>query len=608
MNARWWWFGYALAAAVVLVALTWFTVVVDSGDKAERRAQRAAFADETARLALWRMDSQLATIVAREAGRPYLTYNAFYPAAGAVDRAYANINSGEVIVPSPLLGLDQPEVLLHVQIAGDGAATSPQVPVGQLRNAAVPGVCSAEQVDRYSERLNKFSRLVTRERLSQALDACDGGPRGFGTSLAFACPVPMVGSSRSGKEQVARTQNIQRQSLQSSLPLNRQQDNQALDYAQVVNDANKLNGLTFTEIAAQQKIEADIMRPLWFPASPDQDLLLLVRRVQAGDRLWLQACWLDWPSLRTQLLTSIRDLLPDADVVPAGIDGTWPHRLATLPLALRPGSSLPDWQEPPAAGLNLPLFGAWAGVITALVAGGLLLGGALALSERRGAFVSAVTHELRTPLTTFRLYTDLLAEGRVDDPSERRRCLDTLRGEAERLGHLVENVLSYARLERAAMPTTALGISALVDGMQGRLLERAQRANLTLTIDLAPDVRALAVRGEAQAIERILVNLVDNACKYAASAQDRRLHLELVRQGRQVAFRVRDHGPGIAADLRRRLFTPFAKSAAEAATTAPGIGLGLALSRRLAQQLGGDLRCEAPADGGAAFVLELPIA
>jgi signal transduction histidine kinase len=495
-----------------------------------------------------------------------------------------------------------------VQIGSDGVVTSPQVPADQLRSAAVPSVCSADQLTRYSDRLHDFARMVTRDRLAQALDSCDGGPRGVGTSIAFACPVSLFGSSRSSKEQVARSQSVQWQTNQSSLPVNRQQDNQALDYAQVVNEAAKINGQAFTELAAQQKIEADIMRPLWFPTAPGHDLLLLVRRVQAGSRMWLQACWLDWPALRVQLLTSIQDLLPDADVVPVGTDGQWPHRLATLPLALRPGAALPDWQEPPAAGVNLPLIGAWTGVITALIAGGLLLGGALALSERRGAFVSAVTHELRTPLTTFRLYTDLLAEGRVTDEAERQRCLGTLRSEAERLGHLVENVLGYARLERASLPTTALGIAALIDGMQSRLSERAGRVGLELMVEIASDVRTLAIRGEAQAVERILVNLVDNACKYAAAATDRRLHLSVTRHSGQAAFSVRDHGPGIAPDLRRRLFTPFAKSAAEAATTAPGIGLGLALSRRLARQLGGDLRCDAPADGGAAFVLELPIA
>ena len=78
----------------------------------------------------------------------------------------------------------------------------------------------------------------------------------------------------------------------------------------------------------------------------------------------------------------------------------------------------------------------------------MLLAGVVALSERRAAFVSSVTHELRTPLTTFRMYADMLARGMVPDAERRQQYLETLRTEAERLTHLVENVLSYARLER----------------------------------------------------------------------------------------------------------------------------------------------------------------
>lgn len=620
MNARWWWFGYALAVAVVLGAMGWFTATVCAGHAAERRAERAAFADETARLALWRMDSRLATVIAREAGRPYLAYNAFYPAAGALGAAgkgWDNYKQGEVIVPSPLLGLESEEVLLHVQFAADGVATSPQIPVGELRQAAVPVMCSIAQVTTATERLAAFTKRVNRSRLDAALIADPATLSEVTTErLALfrgtqpATPdVPLQQSSassfgsRSGKELVARNNSIQSMTTKSQEEANRQELQQG-DYNLIFNDAARMSGNPVKPDPATT-LHAEIMRPLWLGDGPER-VLVLARRVRVGTGDWLQACWLDWPLIRKQLLGSIRDLLPEADLVPVTTAGAQPHRLATLPLLLTPGSTLPDWEDPPPTS-NLPLIGAWAGVIAALVAGGVLLGGALALSERRGAFVSAVTHELRTPLTTFRLYTDLLAEGHVVDEAERQRCLGTLRLEAERLGHLVENVLGYARLERASLPTVALGISVLIDGMQNRLKERAQRANLELMVDIAADLRPLAIRGEAQAIERILVNLVDNACKYAASASDRRLHLTITRQGGNAAFSVRDHGPGIAPDLRRRLFTPFAKSAAEAATTAPGIGLGLALSRRLARQLGGDLIYNAPADGGAVFALELPI-
>jgi C4-dicarboxylate-specific signal transduction histidine kinase len=75
---------------------------------------------------------------------------------------------------------------------------------------------------------------------------------------------------------------------------------------------------------------------------------------------------------------------------------------------------------------------------------------------------------------------------------------------------------------------------------------------------------------------------------------------------RRVRITVKDHGPGIAAAGRKRLFQPFSKSVHEAANTAPGVGLGLALSRRLAADLGGQLELQSPAEGGAAFVLALP--
>ena len=111
---------------------------------------------------------------------------------------------------------------------------------------------------------------------------------------------------------------------------------------------------------------------------------------------------------------------------------------------------------------------------------------------------------------------------------------------------------------------------------------------------------------DAMGVEQILFNLVDNACKYAAPASSpRMLHVEVSANGPRIVFRVRDHGPGISRQQQRRLFQPFEKSATEAAHSAPGVGLGLALCRRLAREMGGDLVLEKK-DGGACFALTLP--
>ena len=141
---------------------------------------------------------------------------------------------------------------------------------------------------------------------------------------------------------------------------------------------------------------------------------------------------------------------------------------------------------------------------------------------------------------------------------------------------------------------------------------------MRLVIEADEQVLPATVRADASAVEQVLFNLVDNACKYAVTAADKRIHLEvrasgtlkngsLTRSG-GILISVRDHGPGIASADARRLFRPFSKSAHEAARSAPGVGLGLALSRRIARDLGGNLRIDRSVRDGACFVLSLPLA
>jgi C4-dicarboxylate-specific signal transduction histidine kinase len=128
------------------------------------------------------------------------------------------------------------------------------------------------------------------------------------------------------------------------------------------------------------------------------------------------------------------------------------------------------------------------------------------------------------------------------------------------------------------------------------------------TLVVHPLDQAVQVTADPAAIERILFNWVDNACKYAARATDRRLEIRPLVRGPVVVLRLTDHGPGVPPEDRRRIFRPFHKSAARAAATAPGVGLGLALSRRLARSQGGDLRLgeeTEPQVEGAVFELLL---
>jgi signal transduction histidine kinase len=280
--------------------------------------------------------------------------------------------------------------------------------------------------------------------------------------------------------------------------------------------------------------------------------------------------------------------------------------LATLPVRLIPGQ-VAGVAAVVGTPLELPLLVAWCCVVLAAAAVAVLVAGAMSLSERRGAFVSAVTHELRTPLTTFRMYAEMLSEDMVAGEDRKREYLKTLSAEGNRLSHLVENVLSYARLERgrAGGHVETVLLDAAVDRVRGRLGQRAEQAGMSLVVDCGSQPN-LEVRADLSVVEQILFNLVDNACKYAGEASDPRIHLETgVRNGSAI-IAVRDHGPGIVAKDARRLFRPFCKSAKHAAETAPGVGLGLALSRRLARQMGGDLVVSTAGTGGATFELVLP--
>jgi signal transduction histidine kinase len=208
------------------------------------------------------------------------------------------------------------------------------------------------------------------------------------------------------------------------------------------------------------------------------------------------------------------------------------------------------------------------------------------------------------------MYAEMLSGRMVADPDKQQQYLDTLHAESQRLSHLVENVLAYAQLERRGrgghVETIALG--ELLERATDRPAQRARQAGMDLQVEAPGDARQQSVRADVAAVEQILFNLVDNACKYAARADDRTVHLEATVTDRSAELRVRDHGPGISRSEARRLFRPFSKSAGEAAHSAPGVGLGLTLSRRLARQTGGDLRVDPTVADGACLTLSLPLA
>lgn len=639
------WMLFAVCLAVVLAAMGWAGATVLRLDQAQALAQQQAELEENVRLALWRMDSALAPIVARESTWPYFAYTPFYPAQRAYTNMLLPVEQGEVLMPSPLLSRPSPHVLIHFQIGPDATFGSPQVPVGKVRELAEKGYITAEAIDAAARRLEALRQACPPAVLTAGLQAPDAPDGAQATVLLAETPGRQVQPAAEAQSDYGQRRERQEQQFavqQQAVPqVQRTKGGKEFSSRALNVVDNSANFAQQSEVLLQQAapgVREGITRPIWLDGR-----LLLARRVSVNRSEYVQGCWLDWPAIERLLLESVRDLLPDARLAP--ISGTAPvengeRALAALPVRLIPGG-LPSPAMRTASPLRLSLAAAWACLLVAAAAVAALLAGALSLSERRGAFVSAVTHEMRTPLTTFRMYTEMLVKGMV--PEDRRtRYLDTLRVEANRLAHLVENVLAYARLERGkpASRVEPVPAGSIVERVRGRLADRAEQAGMTMVVELRgrspeedhrPDVGAtqeerqrdtgatrdpawadadaqaeLLVVADPMAVEQILFNLVDNACKYAAEASDRTIHLRVQAWGRAVHFEVADRGPGISREQERRLFRPFSKSAQQAAHSAPGVGLGLALSRRLARQMSGDLRYS-PNDGhGACFVLSLP--
>lgn len=595
-RTRWSWIVFGLFLLVGIVAMGWMSLTTLRLDQAEIHAKKQAASEEKLRLALWRMDSALTPLIAQESARPYFQYSPFYPAK----RAYAlmlldNMQSGEVLVPSPLLTLDTPDILLHFQFGPDGELTSPQVPSADMRDLAEVSRISPEKLQARESRLEEFGSSVTRAALLQSLHDQDA------LTIEPISPERLADALETNKV-------VKQQKLLNVGEWNVRAEQQLhVRGGRAGETIVMVDGVPVRSGKSLPAFGEGAMNPVWIG-----DALVLARRVSINGLDYVQGCWLNWTALRDHLVASVKDLLPKVDLEPASSEGEARHErmLAALPVRLIPGAPPPSRSTGVISPIRISLFIAWAGTFLAALAVGIVLHKAVTLSERRGAFVSAVTHELRTPLTTFRLYTEMLANGMVPDQTKRAEYLVTLQSEADRLGHLVENVLAYARLEKGRTPRTlqSLALGDLVDRATDRLVRHAEQCGMTLTVEIPEDLRSIRVRTDTSAVEQIMFNLVDNACKYARDASDSRIHVEAAPQGEYMALRVRDHGHGVLQQDKRRLFEPFHKSARDAASSAPGVGLGLALSRRLARNIGGDLRLDTAFSHGACFILTMPIA
>ena len=229
---------------------------------------------------------------------------------------------------------------------------------------------------------------------------------------------------------------------------------------------------------------------------------------------------------------------------------------------------------------------------------------AVAANDAKSTFLASMSHELRTPLTAIIGYEELLADGitgPVTDPQ--RQQLGRIKASATHLLGLIDEILTYSRVEagseRAQMDVVE--VRTVLEDAAALVAPLVDDRGLVLTVEL-PE-RPLSVCTDVQKLRQILVNLLSNATKFTEHGG---ITLFASRSRRQMLFHVRDTGIGIPQQHLQQIFEPFWQVDQRANRRVGGTGLGLTVSRRLAQLIGGDLSVESHVGGGSTFTLQIP--
>jgi signal transduction histidine kinase len=229
---------------------------------------------------------------------------------------------------------------------------------------------------------------------------------------------------------------------------------------------------------------------------------------------------------------------------------------------------------------------------------------ALAASSAKSLFLGNVSHELRTPLNAIVGYAELLGEeleqrGLADLAEDAARIIAS----SHHLLALVNDLLDLQKVESGQMVLQFAEIdiratlAVVVDGLQPAL--RAGRNTLTVELDPAVD----GLYSDELRVRQILFNLLSNAAKFT---RDGKIHVRVRVEGAGLLLEVEDSGIGMSPEQLARLFTPYVQVSAELARRLGGTGLGLALTRRLCQLLGGDIDVESVPGSGSRFRVTLP--
>ncbi|MBK8914638.1 MAG: ATP-binding protein [Phycisphaerales bacterium] len=254
--------------------------------------------------------------------------------------------------------------------------------------------------------------------------------------------------------------------------------------------------------------------------------------------------------------------------------------------------------------ITVAAAGGW-GIVLWMLSRSLARQRELAALQRR--FVADVSHELKTPLALIRLLTETLADGRVSDPQRVSQYLGTIGRESERLTNLLDTILDFSRMEsgRRSYVLRACDVGGAVRAAWALFEPRFAADGFTAELHVADDLPMIA--GDAEALQQLVVNLLQNAYRYAGDARYVRVDVQRERGGGAVVIMVQDRGIGMSKAQLRRIGDSFYRAEDARVRSTRGAGLGLAIVRHVVAAHRGRMDVISRPGRGSTFTVTLPV-
>lgn len=223
----------------------------------------------------------------------------------------------------------------------------------------------------------------------------------------------------------------------------------------------------------------------------------------------------------------------------------------------------------------------------------------------RKELIAGISHDLRTPLTSIKAYVEGLETGVASTPETQKRYLDTIKNKTSDLEHIVSQLFLFSKLDIGEFPLylEKVDIGEEISNIAANLFEEYKEKGLIITI--MQNVEGICIQADIVQLRNAVINVLENSVKYKNMEQGQ-MKISCEDKDRYVEIRLEDNGPGVSDEALEKLFDVFYRTDPSRSNPSKGSGLGLSITAKILEQLGGTIKAENVEEGGLAIIMTLP--